>query len=171
MGVLYDYFRAPGTAVALAVADRPGGPLDEPGDEFAVDGVATKWIDPHVVLGRLVASILQVPWNPALVSTVSVWPPEEGKPQTLEEYNDLPEDSPWQSDQFVEQLSTEVRDTLAGVDDARLHDLAAEWARIEEFSAFTSIEPGWLPALVHDLVALARRARQAGDQLFCWSSL
>jgi hypothetical protein len=55
MGVLYDYFRAPGPAAALRAMDRAGGPLTgDAAGESAFDGLDAKGIDPKVVLGQLV---------------------------------------------------------------------------------------------------------------------
>ncbi|MDF2710356.1 MAG: hypothetical protein K0R62_6008 [Nonomuraea muscovyensis] len=61
-----------------------------------------------------------------------------------------------------------VRDVLAGVDDARLPALAEQWAAIEEFSRFTYDDEGYTLSLVKDLVGLARRAKENDQLLYCW---
>jgi hypothetical protein len=166
VGVLTDYFRAPDAKSAARAMELPAGPLlPEP----AFDGVEAKRIDPCVVLGQLVALIRGVPWDVHLVRTVMVWPLPETKPATKEAYNALPEASPWKQGPWLEELEREVRDALATVDDARLPALADQWARIEEFHRTMSAEVAL--SLINDLVGLARRARDAGDRLYCWISL
>ncbi len=166
MGVLSDYFRARDAKSAARAMELPGGPL-LPVPAF--DGVECKGIDPCVVLGQLVAFIRGVPWDAGLVRSVLVWPPPEIKPATKEQYNTLPEGSPWKEGPWLEELDREVCDTLAAVDDARLPALAAQWVRIEEFHNTKSTD--FLLSLIRDLVGLARRARDAGDRLYCWTSL
>ncbi|MET9342297.1 hypothetical protein [Nonomuraea sp. NPDC003804] len=59
-----------------------------------------------------------------------------------------------------------MRDTLAGVPDARLADLAERWGRIEEF--FTPPDTGYLVTLIGELRELARRAQADGQLIYCW---
>ncbi len=172
MGVLFDYFRASSSAVAVQAMDRLGGPLVPGGaGEPAFDGVAAKGMDPAVALGQLVAFIREVPWNTSLVRSEPRWPPPETKPATMEEFESLPYDSPWASGPWLEELHSDVRDTLADVEDSQLTDLARRWAQTEEFSLYDDVDPASLLPGVRGLVELARRARTAGDQLYCWSCL
>jgi hypothetical protein len=166
MGVIHDYFRAPNAREAGRVMERLVGPL---GPASAFDGVETKGIDPFVTLGQLVAYIRQVPWEVDLVSATTVWPSPETKPASEEAYNSLPESSPWKTGPWLEELSPRVRDTLSAVEDARFSELAAKWAGIEEFDS--QADETDLLVLIKDLVGLARRARDAGDQVYCWISL
>jgi hypothetical protein len=164
VGTLSDYFRAADAKAAARAMKLPGGPLlPEP----AFDGVEAKGIDPCVVLGQLVAIIREVPWDVELVRTTLVWPPPDTQPRSEEEYNALPEDSPWKAGALLEELSRQVRDTLAAVDDALLPAIAAQWARIEEFYGNMSTDDA--QSLIKDLVGLARRARDGDDALYCWS--
>src|SRR6266498_2494408 len=83
MGVLFDYFRAPDAAAAQAM-ELPTGPLVPSDAGLSVfDGVATKGVDPAVVLGQLVAIVREVPWTTDVVRTESVWPPPETAPATV----------------------------------------------------------------------------------------
>jgi hypothetical protein len=82
-----------------------------------------------------------------------VWSPPETKPE----------------ERWLEELNLQVRDALATAGDARLPALAAEWAQIEEFHSWLNVDDAL--SLIEDLVGLARRARNAGDKLYCWSSL
>lgn len=61
-----------------------------------------------------------------------------------------------------------VRDTLADTNDADVPKLAAEWSSAEEFygASTETLQP-----LVERLIRLARRARDAGEQLYCWMCL
>lgn len=164
MGVMIDYFRAANAERAVRAMNLPSG---RPGAEF--DGVETKGIDPYVMLGQLVVFIREVPWEPDIISSKTLWPPPDTKPSGEQAYRELPEDSPWRTGPWLEELGVQVRETLASVDDARMPDLAAQWAGIEEFRGLLAIDDA-LP-LTRDLIALARRARESGDQLYCWSCL
>ncbi|MFC7330738.1 hypothetical protein [Marinactinospora rubrisoli] len=162
MGALYGYYRAADAQAAVRVADEPGGPTVANSSWDAVDG---KGIDPAVVLGRLVALVRDTPWHTGLVDGTVVWP-AGGYPADWER---VPENSPWVTGPWIEELGPAARDTLAGIDNARIADLAARWARIEEFDR--QAEPFALQSFLERLVLLARRARAAGEKLYCWSSL
>jgi hypothetical protein len=150
MGVLYDYFRAPGDEEAAAVADRPGGPLTSNG--AALDGVAARDIDPVVTLGQLLAFIRGVTWNPELV---------EADPLARST----------RSEAWVERLGEPVRDWLAGAADDALPEIVVKWSQVEDLSLADGADEAQLLALVTDLVALARRARAADQLLYCWCCL
>jgi hypothetical protein len=167
MGNIYDYFRAADATAALRAMDRPGGPLFP---QPAFDGVPNKRVDPHVVLGMLLAFVRGDIWRVDTVQSVYVWPPAETEPANGADWQNLPKDSPWfTTEQWLLELGAQVRDDLAAVDDARLPNLAAQWARIEEFDGRMPVEDAL--SLIRDLVGLARRARASGDQLYCFMSL
>ena len=86
-----------------------------------------------MVLGQLVAFIRRVPWEPDIVPRAPVWPSPESEPTGKEQYDALPEDSPWKTGPWLDELGAPVRDTLAALDDSSIPDLAAQWAQIEEF--------------------------------------
>ena len=68
------------------------------------------------------------------------------------------------------QFNDDVRDVLAGVPPERIPELAARWARIDEFS-WSSDGQGdvdYLTAVVSGLVGLPQRAQAAGEHLYCW---
>ncbi|GAA4483484.1 hypothetical protein GCM10023191_005130 [Actinoallomurus oryzae] len=170
MGVLFDYFRAPDGETALRLLDEGDGVPRGPATIGAgVDALDAKGIDPYVILGKLVGLILGVPWSVGLVETVGVWPPEETRPRSQEEWERLPEDSPWKDGPSLDELPDRIRDALAEVDDGALPSIAGEWSRIEEFGDHP--DPTSALRFVESLVALARRARQAGDRLYCWMCL
>lgn len=158
MGVLFDYFRAADPAAVAKLMEATAGhsPIYPDGPVVA-DGVDAKGIEPVVTLGQLIAMILDVEWDTALADGDLVWPAGESGED---------DDGPW-----VQAVNQQARDALAGVDDARLPELAERWAGIEELSAASPEAVEGLHAVATDLVALARRARAAGDQLYCWMSL
>jgi hypothetical protein len=67
------------------------------------------------------------------------------------------------------ELNGSVRDVLASVDDARVPDLAARWAEVEELGGALTAEVA--QALITDLIGLARRTREARNRLYCWTCL
>ncbi len=167
MGIVHDYFRAADTKAALQAMELPAGPLSSQG---AFDGVAAKGVDPYDVLGQLIALIRRVPtWAPNLVQAIDISPPPETKPGSAEEYDGLPEDSPWKTGPWLIELNGSVRDALATVDDARVSDLAARWAQIEELGGVLTADDA--RALIGDLVGLARRTRESRNRLYCWTCL
>jgi hypothetical protein len=158
MGVLTDYFRAPGVAaVQEQMAARDGGPLvSQDSQSSAFDGVELKGIDPAVTLGRLVAFVMDTTYSSELVNDRLIWP--EGGEQDTEHMG------PW-----VVILDDQTRDTLAGVAAQRVPDLAERWTEIEEFGGMFTVDG--LRSSVEQLTALARRARDSGESLYCWISL
>ncbi|MFI9552092.1 hypothetical protein [Nonomuraea endophytica] len=171
MGVFYEYYRAADRAAATVQPEHSREIADTSRGVPEFDVVVTKWIDPEVVLGKLVAFAGQVDYSLELVEMVVLYPPPEGAPRTDEELDDLPEDSPYLEGPGIMELPAEARDMLADVNDARLRMLAEQWAAIEEFSHFTADDDGYMLSLTKDLVGLARRAREDNQLLYCWCSL
>ena len=149
MGVLYDYFRAPDASTAAAVLERVGGPMGGP-DAPVLDAVDGKGIDPEVMMRTLQSLLTEVPYD------------ELPWGEMLAMSDDA--NGPW-----IMQLSEELRDALADAQASRLPAVAEQWVRTEEFwDQATAAEV--LPFL-GEVTAMARRARQAGERLYCWSSL
>jgi hypothetical protein len=153
MGVLNDYYRAPDRSTAattlrippVRVLKRPGEPVFD-----AVDG---KGIDPIVMLTTFWSLLTGVPYDEL--------------PQA--DFGDVAvggQDGPW-----ITELPAPLRDALADTDsdDGRLRDTAQQWVRTEEFGLPTTADEV-LPFL-RGLIALARRARDRGELLYCWSCL
>ncbi|WP_026341669.1 hypothetical protein [Actinomadura atramentaria] len=154
MGVLFDYFRAPDGETALRLLDEGDGVPNGPATIAGLDALDAKGIDPHIALGELIGLIRAAPESADLVRTRFLWPPDGTEAQ---------HEGPW-----LEELDDRIRDALAGAEDRALPSVAEEWVRIEEPG-----EVDTAPALrfVESLVALARRARQANDHLYCWTCL
>jgi hypothetical protein len=151
---LTDYFRASGPDVAVQALDEVGGPLiaDPAPGELTYDGVSVKDVDPAVALGKLVAFVRDVSWGPDVVRSDLLRPDE------------TPEEGPW-----LVWVDDATRDTLAGIAEDRIPELAGRWAAIEEFGGYA--DAGDLRDLIGALAELARRATAAGDHLYCWMCL
>ncbi|MFJ9769768.1 hypothetical protein ACIRVF_00790 [Kitasatospora sp. NPDC101157] len=166
MGVLTDYFRAPGAAAVVRALELTGGARPEFGEasEGAFDGVMAKGVDPGVLLGQLVAAIRAEPWRVDLVEDAAVWPttPQPGPDGPWSE------DDPWSTGPWVTELDDAARDALAEVRDDRIPAAVARWAEAAEWHG---ADPADLLPLAEDLIALARRARTAGERLYCWICL
>jgi hypothetical protein len=170
VGVLFDYFRAPDRETALRLLNDGSGVPDGPTTgKRDLDVLDAKGLDPAVTVGQLLALILNVPWRVGLVETVSVWPPEETKPTSYEQWSRLPEDSPWDSGITLEELGVSFRDALADVDDHALPWIAEQWTGIQEFDGH--VDGLWALHIVEEFVALARRAKDVNDRLYCWCCL
>ncbi|WP_207556112.1 hypothetical protein [Intrasporangium flavum] len=160
MGVYFDYFRAADDETARATHGRVGGPLHAAdGGNPPFDGVATKGIfhSPH--LEQLVTLAQGAPFSSRPKSTL-LWPPPDTPPP-------VDETSLWLTDPSVDRLDTRIRDGLADIDAARAPALADGW--VPELGAGFTVPD--VTQVVIDLGALARRAREAGQALYCWATL
>ncbi|MET8543268.1 hypothetical protein ABZW03_21850 [Kitasatospora sp. NPDC004799] len=112
----------------------------------------------------MVAAVLGEPWRVGLVAGTAVRPttPRPGPSGPADE------DDPWATGPWVTELAAAARDALAGVPDERVPEAVARWAGAEEWHG---AEPSDLLPLAEELIALARRARAAGEQLYCWICL
>jgi hypothetical protein len=165
LGHRFVYFRTTDTEDAKRVLEYPDGPHGTVG----FDVVDAPGIDAFATLGELVALIGGTRWGIGSVPYVSVWPPVADEPESIEEFNALPADSPWRSSPHsLQELGVAVRDTLAALEDDRLTDIAVDWARTPSLAQYSDSTPTAIGALVADLVALARRARDADSWLYCW---
>ncbi|WP_154814480.1 hypothetical protein [Actinophytocola xinjiangensis] len=163
------YFRAPDADTAMPTIGYPGGPLT-PDTGQAFDGVDARGIEPFLALGELVALAQNTRWHPEHVPFVLLWPPAEDEPSSLEEYEDMPEDSPWKtSPATLQELGVSVRESLASIPDHELPGLATRWAHGENLSQYSDSTPNTILPLVTNLVALARRARDTNQMLYVWS--
>ncbi|MFI6295997.1 hypothetical protein ACIBEJ_30685 [Nonomuraea sp. NPDC050790] len=168
MGNFYDYYRATDRHAAVAKPHVPRAVEQSMRGHPVFDAVDAKWIDPEFNLGQLIACIRGVPYAADLVKTIALYPPPEHAPVTDEEWDALPEDSPYLDGPGIDELSAEVRDALADVPDDHLPVLGARWAQVVNF--VSPPDPGDMAALVTELRDLAQRARSADQQLYCWMS-
>lgn len=129
--------------------ERLGGPRDP--DAPPLDAVAGKGFEPAVMMRRLQSLLTGVPYQEL--------PAAEGELLAMEG-----EDGPW-----VWQLSEELRDALADAQPSRLPAVAEQWVRTEEF--WEQPPAAEVLPFLGQVTALARRARQAGERLYCWICL
>ncbi|TYB39590.1 hypothetical protein FXF50_04160 [Micromonospora sp. AP08] len=154
MGVLYDYFRAADDAAAVRLMDElDGGPVAVSGDGGAVDAIDLKGIDPAVILGQLVSLVRGVDWEVDTIVSGLLWSGDE-------------QEGPW-----LMSIDCATRDTLASIDDAQVRELSARWGRIEELAWGGPPADDEMRPVIEQIAALARRARNAGDNLYCWCCL
>lgn len=161
MGVYFDFFRAEHDGAALTTRAYPTGPLGPgPQQEAGFDGCQTKSIFPDPHLEQLIAHASHVPYERGPRTSDRLWPPDDTPPP-------VDETSIWFTDPSVERLTTRVRDALADIDVSRASDLAADW--------LPDLGPGFtvgqVTTLIIDLTGLARRARDGGQEIYCWSTL
>jgi hypothetical protein len=157
VGVYFDYFRAADDEQATATRELPGGPLV--GDAASqLDGVSTKGVFPDPHLEQLVAHAQRVPYERGPRTSLQLWPPADTPPPT-------DETSLWLTDPSVERLATRIRDALADIDLDDVRGLAEVWAGDVSHSVDEAVRT------ITDLAALGRRARESGQDLYCWSSL
>lgn len=154
VGVLYDYFRAADDAAAIRlIEDHDGGPVAVRGDDSTVDAIDLKGIEPAVTLGKLVSFVRGISWEVDLVGLRLLWSGHE-------------QEGPW-----LMSLDNATRDTLATIADAQMPELAARWGRIEELAWADPLPDGQMLPVIEEVVALAQRARDAGENLYCWCCL
>ena len=70
---------------------------------------------------------------------------------------------------WVTELSNETRQTLASLDPGRIPSVAANWIQAEEFRG--QMDVATAEQIVGEMRTLALRAEQAGEPLYCWTSL
>jgi hypothetical protein len=164
MGVWYHYFSAPSDEAAVATINRIGERV--PPWPFTIRTVRsslfverskdtyveTKLVDPALVLRDLEALL------------------------TGREYKDV---AGYDGDLLVENeddllivpLTDMISAALVDADDERLAAVVVPWSQIGEFSGPRE-EPEelvrWLLPWLRELAALARRARERSERLYCW---
>jgi hypothetical protein len=161
MGVLIDYFRAPDAASVVAELQEADGGSPVIGADAAFDGVEAKGIEPALILAELIAAIEGTECRTDLVRETPIWPttPPPG-PEGPEDADD-----PWSTGPWVVELPATGRDALAGVSDAAVPAVVARWVELEELNGASAAD---MRPVAEELIALARRARAAGEQLYCW---
>lgn len=160
MGVLTDYFRAPGR---VNVLESVNGVQHWSYRDGGFDGIELKAIDPRVLLGKLVAVIVGVDWSPDLVEDTPVYPsenPPDSEPR---------DDDPWATGPWITELSIGARQKLASVDTDRIAEVASVWAESEEFGGYMDAETA--AVIIEEFRGLALRAEAADELLYCWICL
>ena len=149
------YFRAASAEVASQAVEQ--------------DRVEATGVEPSRALGRLVALIGEVPWTFDTVRFELLWPRKRKRDAAVWLVAEGLVEDYWlkSSEPALQELGASVRDVLADVDDSRLPELAVRWASGAELSQYNDSTPASILDLLVQLVALARRARDGGDLLYC----
>ncbi|MEU6770390.1 hypothetical protein [Streptomyces sp. NPDC046759] len=162
MSVIFEYFWVADRAAAVEWAIGPGGDWlgERPGDAAGVDWFDVKGIDAHVVLGQLVAfagaGLLDSGAAPRLI-----WPDPDAVPYPHETCPAA--GTAWDTGLILEEIPRSWRDTLAGVVEEAVPMLALQWCDIAEMRwDYEQATEG-----VRMFAGLARRASEAGAQLYC----
>ena len=160
MGQYFDYFRACDDEKAKAIAGA--GYIGKTKD---IDFISLKGMDAHVRIAMLLAFVQGTHWTVDTVQTTSVWPPEP-VPKTPDDFDRLPEDSPWFTSEYqLDEFALAFRDALALLAEPQFRRLETDWTPSEEFDDYD------LDAVRSDfrnLAELAKRAQSAGEKLFLY---
>jgi hypothetical protein len=172
MGMFTDYFVAPSDETAALTIDRFGGPGMRPKVPAATllrralrrnreDGireepvyptVALKNIDPVVQMGTLEEILTGRTFEEIL---------GVGGGGVIAERNG--------GEQLVIKLTSELTNALATLPAEKAKSVGLAWSQTEEFGGLVPSRD--LTLIVLDLADLARRARAAEEQLYCWLCL
>ncbi|MFD0685688.1 hypothetical protein [Actinomadura fibrosa] len=160
MGVLFDYFRAPDRETAHApLLTILHGAQEPPLDRFPAKGC-----DPFIIMGRLLALVLNRSWDVDLVECEIIWPGD-----SLGASQALPEDDAWETGLVLMELPSFFRDSFADVDDHALPWIADRWSRTREFTKAGFVDS--VLDFIEEFIALTRRAQKAGELIYCLSSV
>lgn len=149
MGVLVDYFAAPSDEIAASVVDRDGGPVAQPGAE-GFDSVTGWGIDPVVQLGTLESLLTGRAYDEVVDD------PRSGHAVVVRDGGE----------RLVLAVTDGVAAALADAGSERLAGVAPQWLQTEEF--WGEADPAELAAFLEQLSALAVRASESGQRLYCW---
>ena len=163
MSALYDYFRAPDSDTAIEWAIGPGGDWRRYStlEEHGADWMDAKNFNPFLVLGQLIAFAQGIPFDDLGTEPALVWPDREAWPPGEQRPG---QESPWDAGPTLEHVPEEWVNTLADIDDEGVHGLALQWATIEEVSFADVADAEYC---IEEFRALARRAREHGQGLYC----
>ena len=143
---LIEYFAAADDADAARVLTEPGGPA-----ATGFDAVAAKGIDPAVVLGNLESIITGRSYGEVTAAPRQCHLITDGDAEA-----------------FVVTVTDTLRDSLGAAGAERLRQVAEPWAATEELAG---AEPAMLVEVLEQFAALARRALEQGQHLYCWWAL
>jgi hypothetical protein len=143
---LIDYFVAADDTVAARVVAGSGGP-----ESIGFDTLYAKGIDPAVTLGTLES-----------IMTGCSYDAVTDQPRHCHPITDASQEA------FVVTVTDTMRDALAHADAGHLSTTAHTWARTDELRGVAAED---LLKLLEAFAALARRAVEHGQRLYCWWSL
>jgi hypothetical protein len=154
MGIVTDYFAAPGDALAATVLHEASGPSTPTrgSGRPLFDTVCLPSIEPFVMLGTLAQLLSGRPYGEVTA-----------RPRHGSLVVDGGDEGPW-----VVTVSDDLVADLAARSPARLADVAWRWSRSPELS---SIPTDRVVTAVLALGELAARADQVRHRVYCWTCL
>lgn len=144
VGVFCDYFAAGDAESAAELMDQTGGESPLTVHSGPVEGVEAEGIDPAVALGKIVALILGLEWEPGLVPVRPVWEAD------LECH-----EGPW----------------VLEIGEVAVRALASITTTADLVRSLPNTDPERLAETLKSLAALAFRTSAAGERLYCWVAL
>jgi hypothetical protein len=147
MGNLYEYFAADTDDQAAAATQTPAGPVGAGG----WDAIHGPGIEPSINLADLEEVLTGVSYEDIVGN------PRASKTISGDEHC------------FVVTVTDRLHGTLAALPPDRIPIVAGEWSHAEEFDGAAS--PGDLAGFLSEFRALAERAAQRSQRLYCWVSL
>jgi hypothetical protein len=152
MSLLCEYFAAQSESDAALTVDWEGGPSRPTDGQHGYEVIALGGIEPVVLMGQL----------EGLLTGRSVM-------EVLDDPGHSPVAQRDGGERLVIPVGERLEAALASLDETRIPDIAASWARAEEF--WGVVGPTDLVAPVTQLVALARKARAESQHVYCWMSV
>lgn len=154
MGIQFDYFRAPDRATAMALQEHPDG-LYRAAAARGAEVLDLKGVDPHVNVRSLVGLLSGPSYEEMFFHGIPI------------DHIPLPDlINSEEAEVMVCELSHVMRDALAGATKSELDEAGRLWATTGEFFLH-----GWDEELARswagELAALARRARDAEEMIYC----
>jgi hypothetical protein len=164
MGVLFDYFSAASDEAAADAIDLLGGPgvpvrasdpglAGVPGKTSGLppfDTVFAKDVDPLVQLGTLEALLTGREYELIVAGS------RAGHTLAIRDGGE----------RTVVTLTDQLQAALAAADHEQLASVAVPWSQTDEF--WGRGDPEDLASLLSELAALARRARDRDERMYCW---
>jgi len=152
MSLLCDYFAAQSESDAALTVDWDGGPSRPTDGQQRYEVIALGGIEPVVLMGQL----------EGLLTGRSVR-------EVLGDPGHSPVAERGGGERLVIPIGERLEGALVSLDETRVPEIAASWAKAEEF--WGRVGPTDLVTPLTQLVALAQRARAESQHVYCWMSV
>lgn len=152
MSLLCDYFAAESDADAALTIHWDGGPSRPNEGQHRYEVLALGGIEPVVLMGQL----------EGLLTNRSVM-------EVLEDPGHDPVAHRDGGERLVIPIGVRLEEALASLETARISEVAAAWAQVEEF--WGQVGPTDLIGALSQLVGLAQVARAQDQHIYCWMSV
>jgi hypothetical protein len=152
MSLLCDYFAAPSDHAAALTIDWDGGPSRPNDGKHGYEVIALGSIEPVVLMGQLEALLT----NRSVMEILG----DPGHDPVADRHS---------GERLVMPIGERLAEALASLQEARIPEVAAEWAHAKEF--WGRVGPTDLIDPLAELVALARKAQAQSQRVYCWMSV